>query len=283
MKRLLVPAPGRVIISADFAALELRIVALLSGQEDQIEVFNHGGDIHMLRASRDYFSAGWEKLTPAQQKQLRKNSKPITFGDIYRAGAATLYENVRKDLPDISLEEVRLLQARKRAAEPQINEWCTYVWELANKTLELRTPWLGRKRRWPLGDVPDTEAANHPVQGGAGDLMAEATLAWTARLKGSGDYHTKVWPCLQIHDDLRAEVLEEYAPEAMRSLLECMVSVKTYRSPVTQKLNVMGFLAEGSIGRNHAAFDAEENPLGLVEQKDLNHEVAAALFKRIGD
>jgi hypothetical protein len=45
----------------------------------------------------------------------------------------------------------------------------------------------------------------------------------------------------------------------------------------------MGFLAEGSIGRNHASFDAEENPLGLVEQKDLNHEVAAALFKRLGD
>lgn len=281
MKRLLVPAPGRVIISADFSALELRIVALLAGQEDQIEIFNKGGDIHGLHASR-YFSSVWNDYTHDQQKILRKKSKAITFGDVYRAGAQTLYENARATDPDITLEQVRILQAIKRANEPQINEWCHITWEQAKKAKELRTPWLGRRRRWAIGEIPDTETSNHPVQGGAGDLMAEATLKWTERLKGSGDYHTRVWPCLQIHDDLRAEVDIDYAQEALRSLLECMVSVKSYRSPVTNRLNVMGFVAEGSIGRNHAAFD-EDNPQGLVEQKDLNDEIANALYARLGD
>jgi uracil-DNA glycosylase family 4 len=288
MKRLLVPAPGRVIISADFAALELRIVALLAGQEDQIETFNRGGDIHALHASR-YFASTWDTYTPEQQKELRKKSKPITFGDIYRAGAQTLYENVRATDPEITLEQVQLLQATKRASEPNIGEWCQIVHKQAIKSKELRTPWLGRRRRWPLGDIPDTETANHPIQGGAGDLMAEATIKWITRLKGSGDYHTRVWPCLQIHDDLRAEVSIDYAPEALRSLLDCMVSVKSYTSPVTNKLNVMGFVAEGSIGRNHAAWsdDASKpstfNLEGLIEQKDLNREVADALYKRLGD
>jgi uracil-DNA glycosylase family 4 len=281
MKRLLVPAPGRVIISADFSALELRIVALLAGQEDQISTFNSGGDIHALHASR-YFASTWDSYTPVQQKELRKKSKAITFGDVYRAGPQTLYENARATDPEITFEQVKVLQATKRANEPNINEWCRLVHEQAIKSKELRTPWLGRRRRWPLGDVPDTEAANHPIQGGAGDLMAEATLKWTNRLKGSGDYQTKVWPCLQIHDDLRAEVTIDYAPEALRSLLECMISVKSYRSPVTNRMNVMGFVAEGSIGRNHAAW-GDDNPEGLVEQKDLNHEVAAALYRRLGD
>jgi uracil-DNA glycosylase family 4 len=288
MKRLLVPRPGNVIISADFSALELRIVALLAGQEDQIETFNGGGDIHALHASR-YFASVWDTLSKAEQKELRKKSKPVTFGDIYRAGAQTLFENVREEDPEITLEQVKILQATKRANEPQIGEWCSLVHQQATKAKELRTPWLGRRRRWALGDVPDTEAANHPIQGGAGDLMAEATIRWTEHLKGSGDYHTRVWPCLQIHDDLRAEVTTDYAPEALRSLLECMVSVKTYRSPVTNKLNAMGFVAEGSIGHNHAAFSDDPRPEkastfnleGLVETKDLNDEIASALFARM--
>jgi hypothetical protein len=94
---------------------------------------------------------------------------------------------------------------------------------------------------------------------------------------------------LQIHDDLRAEVTADYAPKALRSLLECMVSVKTYRSPVTNKLNAMGFIAEGSIGHNHAAFSDDPRPEkastfnleGLVETKDLNDEIANALFARM--
>jgi hypothetical protein len=81
----------------------------------------------------------------------------------------------------------------------------------------------------------------------------------------------------------------DYAPEALRSLLDCMVSVKSYTSPVTNKLNVMGFVAEGSIGHNHAAWSNDTskpstfNPGGLVEQVDLNREVADALYKRLGD
>jgi uracil-DNA glycosylase family 4 len=271
MKKMLVPAKGRVVISADYSALELRIVALLAGQEDQIEVFNSGGDIHALQASR-YFVDIWDKATPAERKELRKKSKPVTFGDIYRASAPTLFEQVRPEVPDIKLETVKIMQARKRAAEATIGEWCRYVHKYANDKHELRTAWSGRRRRWPMGDVADTEAANHPVQAGAGDVMAEATIRWINLLQAKGDYHVRVFPCLQIHDDLRAEVDADYALTALRDLLECMVTVKSFKSPVTHVTNVMLFTAEGSIGPNHA---------DLVEQKELNEEIWNTLRRRL--
>lgn len=250
MRKMLVPMPGRVIISVDFAALELRISALLAGQEDLIEAFQYGADIHSMFAEV-YFAESWAKASKEERKILRKHSKPVTFGDIYRAGPKTLYENVRNDVPGITLQEVTVMQARKRAKYSNINEYSSYVTEIANRTFELRTTWLGRRRRWPLGGVMDTEATNHPIQGGASDIVDEATLRWDALLRRKGDYHKRVWPIMQIHDDLRAEVTKGYEHEALKDLMDCMRCSKKITSPITGKIYEMPFEVEGKIGLNH--------------------------------
>jgi DNA polymerase-1 len=247
---MLVPEFGRVIISADFAALELRISVTLAGQEDLIEAFISGKDVHSMFAEV-YFGEVWQRASTDQRKILRTNSKPITFGDIYRAGPNTLYENVREDVPGITFEEVRVMQARKRACYKNVNEYSAYVTEIANRTFELRTPWLGRRRRWPLGGVPDTEATNHPIQGGAADIVDAATIRWMRLLEEKGDYHTRVWPIMQIHDDLRAEVTVDYAEQALKDLMTSMRSVKKVPSPITGKTYEMPFEVEGKIGVNH--------------------------------
>lgn len=250
MRRMLVPAPGRCIISADYAALELRISVLLAGQEDLIEAFISGTDVHSMFAEV-YFGEVWQRASTDQRKILRTNSKPITFGDIYRAGPNTLYENVREDVPGITFEEVRVMQARKRARYKNVNEYSAYVTEIANRTFELRTPWLGRRRRWPLGGVPDTEATNHPIQGGASDIVDAATIRWMRLLEEKGDYHTRVWPNIQLHDDLRAEVNINYAEQALTDLMTSMRCSKKLTSPITGKQYDMAFEVEGKIGPNH--------------------------------
>jgi len=250
MREMLIPTPGRCIISADFAALELRISVLLAGQEDLIEAFIQGKDIHSMFAEV-YFAEIWARASDAQRKLLRKNSKPVTFGDIYRAGPKTLFENVRTDVPGITLKEVEIMQARKRARYQNVNAYSAYVTEIANRTFELRTPWLGRRRRWPLGGVADTEATNHPVQGGAADIVDAATIRWIRLLEKKGDYHTRVWPILQIHDDLRAEVEIGYAETALRDLITCMRCSKRLVSPITGRGYEMPFEVEGKMGPNH--------------------------------
>jgi uracil-DNA glycosylase family 4 len=250
MRRMLVPAPGRCIISADFAALELRISVLLAGQEDLIEAFINGTDVHSMFAET-YFGEIWNRASTDQRKLLRTNSKPVTFGDIYRAGPQTLFENVREDVPGITFQEVQTMQARKRAKYKNVNEYSAYVTEIANRTFELRTPWLGRRRRWPLGGVPDTEATNHPVQGGAADIVDAATIKWMQLLEEKGDYHTRVWPNMQIHDDLRAEVTIDYAQQALEDLMSSMRCSKKLASPITGKTYHMPFEVEGKVGFNH--------------------------------
>lgn len=255
MRRMLVPMPGRVIISADYSALELRISVTLAGQEDLIEAFISDLDVHSMFAET-YFTDIWVRASADQRKILRTNAKPVTFGDIYRAGPYTLFENVREDVPGITFEEVKTMQARKRARYKNVNEYSAHITEIANRTFELRTPWLGRRRRWPLGGVPDTEATNHPIQGGASDIVDAATIRWIRLLEEKGDYHTRVWPNMQIHDDLRAEVTADYAEQALKDLMASMTCMKKVSSPITGKTYDMPFTVEGKIGPNHLELKA---------------------------
>ena len=250
MRKMLVPHKGRKIISSDFSALELRISVMLAGQEDLIESFLAGTDIH-AQFAEVYFGEIWARASADQRKVLRTNAKPVTFGDIYRAGPQTLYENVREDVPGITFKEVQVMQARKREKYSRLNDYAEWVTQEANNTFELRTPWLGRRRRWPLGGVPDTEATNHPIQGGAADVVDAATIRWIERLKTKGDYHTRVWPVMQIHDDLRAEVSSDYAEQALQDLMDCMRCSRRIKSAVTGKVYEMKFEVEGKIGPNH--------------------------------
>ena len=262
MREMLIPARGRKIISCDFAALELRISVMLSGQEDLIQAFNEGADIHQ-RFAAVYFAEIWERADDKTRKVLRTNSKSVTFGDIYQASAPTLFEVVRVDVPTITLEEVAIMQARKREQFANTTRWATLITEQANKDRQLTTPWLGRMRRWPFGGAPPTETTNHPIQGGAGDIVDDATKRWTRELKRRNWYHTKVWPCLQIHDDLRGEALADYAEEAAHMLAECMRDEREARSIVTGKVYPMCFDVEASIGDNHGKYDEVKNPGGL--------------------
>ena len=250
MSKMLIPRPGFVWIQADFKALELRIIALVSGEDDLVNMFLNGDDVHMYLARTEYFKDIWDQAPAGAHKKMRKLGKSVTFGDNYLATPPTMYETVRKEHPSITLEEVTYLQARLRNRFPRKLEWAMKMADVANKTLELRTPWLRRRRRWPFGGVKPPEAANHPIQGGAGDIVAEATIRWTEHLRNKGDYWTRVFPCLQIHDSLAAEVEESYAEQALEDLMRCMTMTKEWICELDGKKRRMHFTADGSIGPN---------------------------------
>jgi hypothetical protein len=70
-------------------------------------------------------------------------------------------------------------------------------------------------------------------------------------LEEKGDYHTRVWPNIQLHDDLRAEVSIDYAEQALTDLMTSMRCSKKLTSPITGKQYDMAFEVEGKIGPNH--------------------------------
>ena len=197
MKKLMVPGSGNVIVGADYAALELRVAALTGDEQEWIKIFMEGGDLHSLMAhkyfSRDYpaLDAEWHAVEGSEddkneavprRKELRGRGKTITFGDIYLAGAETLYYQVREKMPDVKTEaehralrkEVAHNQNVLRAATPNRIAYAAISQKFATKNSYLCTPsWEdqygvmcgGRARKWPLGDPSPNETANHPIQG----------------------------------------------------------------------------------------------------------------------
>jgi uracil-DNA glycosylase family 4 len=273
MRVLIVPDPGHVIIGADFDGKELRISALLSGQQDLIDAFMTNADIHAKHAGI-FFPSIWPQLNkeweesadndqerdnkvPARKK-IRNRGKNVTFGKIYRAGPKTLYEQIREKLDDVRTKEehqklkaeVAAMSAALDNAYPNIPEWAESMAALAEETLGLRTALSGRLRKWPMGEVPPTEAANHPIQGLAADIMNQATIRLIERLKEEGLYRNGVWIIMQIHDAIYLEVEEQHAVKVAKIVEETLATELTLLSIVTGMEHRMVFPAEAEIGYN---------------------------------
>jgi hypothetical protein len=82
--------------------------------------------------------------------------------------------------------------------------------------------------------------------------MNLATLKWIDDLKASGAYWTTVWPTLQVHDSISAEVLEERAEEEADRLKRMLYTELTYESPISKTTSTMKFPAEVTIGNTVA-------------------------------
>jgi len=238
-KKMMIASEGCKIVGADYAALELRITALVSGEPEWLDLFQKGGDLHAAMAYY-YFPAEFPALDEEWnavegdedakdeavpgRKALRKAGKSVTFGDIYLATAPTLYDQIRVERPDVKtaaeqkrlLREVTAMQKRLRAATPLRMEWAAQQHREAEENLYLtsiRWPDMhtgemqgGRLRKWPMGEASPNETANHGIQPVAADIMNAATRRLAGWLKDLRLYRNGIWIILQIHDALYLEV-----------------------------------------------------------------------------
>lgn len=280
MREMMIPSEGCRIVGADYNALELRIVALVSGEPEWIKIFGEEGDLHEMMAAR-YFPDEFPQVNKKwhafkgdekaknkkfpRRKELRDRGKNITFGDIYLAGAETLYEQVRSKMPEVRTKEqharlrreVAAMQRVLRAATPNRMKWAYMQGDIVKEAGCLRTMrWKdqetgegqgGRIRKWPVQGDPN-ECSNHGIQSSAGDIINASTERLVSRLKDLGIYRNGAWIILQMHDAWYLEVEEQHA-EVVRDLLEeAMYCEIEYTSPVTGQKNLMRFTAEASIG-----------------------------------
>lgn len=279
MRQLFVAAPGCKIVQADYSQLELRIVAALADESDWLEAFRNGEDLHAMLAHK-YFphdfpqlDAEWQAVEgPKEGKdaavprraELRSRGKNVTFGDIYLAGAETLYEQIRDKLDDVRTaedqrklrREVAVLQSRLRAATPNRMEWAAIQHRKAEENGFLQLPDEGRIRKWVMGrayGVSPNQAANFPIQGMAAQVVNAATLRLADKLKALGLYRDGVWIILQTHDELTLEVedvrhgdttLPEFMAQLLSDVLYTRLSVV---SEVTGRRVELDLTAESEI------------------------------------
>jgi len=194
---------GKVLISADYSQVELRILAHLSKDPALVEAFKDGADVHK-RTARALFGFGCDEEVP---KEERSKAKAINFGVIY---GKTDY-SLAKEL-GIPRNEARRFIEGYFDLYKGVADFMDYTICETRKSCSVSTL-LGRRRE--LRDINSSNhnirqqaermARNTPIQGSAADLIKVAMIRVDQRLQSMG---SDVGMILTVHDELLLEVPE---------------------------------------------------------------------------
>ena len=203
------PAPGRVLIKADYSQIELRIAAEMANDSRMKQAFADGIDLHTLTATMVTGKINVADVTP-DERQL---AKAVNFGLIYGMGAERLSGYARSSYGvELDLNTAESVRNRYFSAYPDIRKWH----RIQGKQKETHTV-IGRLRTFD-GAGYFTERLNSPVQGsGADGLKFALARLWETR----GDIDA--YPVLTVHDEIVVEADAEIAEEAKVWLEQCMV------------------------------------------------------------
>ena len=208
MRSCFIAGPGRLLVSADYSQVELRVLAHVSQDPALLEAFRNGEDIHAHTAALVY-DLPPDQVSPDQ----RRNAKTINFGLIYGMGAQKLAQELK-----ISTTQAKDFIARYFERLQGLKEFYEGVEASARKHGFVTT--LGGRRRL-LPDINSAsgqaaalarrQAINTVIQGSAADIIKLAMLA-VARDERLRELDARL--LLQVHDELLLEVPADAAEEA---------------------------------------------------------------------
>jgi DNA polymerase-1 len=203
---------GRILISADYSQIELRIVAAISGDSNMCEAFKNGKDIHTATAAK-VFGVAEDAVT----KEMRYKAKSVNFGIIYGQGAFGLAENL-----GISRTEAKEIIDNYKKEFSGITQYMEDTIQFAQKNGYVETL-MGRKRwlkdinssNFTVRGFAERNAINSPIQGTAADMIKLAMISIHQEMKEKKMASKMI---LQVHDELVFDAL----PEEL-SLLEPLI------------------------------------------------------------
>jgi len=207
---------NRILVSADYSQIELRIVAAISGDPNMCEAFKQGKDIHTATAAKVYNVPENEVV-----KEMRYKAKSVNFGIIYGQGAFGLAENL-----GISRTEAKEIIDNYKKEFAGITKYMEDMIRFAKEKGYVETL-MGRKR-W-LKDINSTNftvrgfaernAINSPIQGTAADMIKLAMIKIHESLKKEKLQSKMI---LQVHDELVFDALPEELDVLQPLILENM-------------------------------------------------------------
>jgi len=194
---------GRVLVSADYSQIELRIVAAISGDSNMCEAFKNGKDIHTATAAR-VFGVAEEDVT----KEMRYKAKSVNFGIIYGQGAFGLAENL-----GVSRTEAKEIIDNYKKEFSGITQYMEDTIQFAQKNGYVETL-MGRKRwlkdigssNFTVRGFAERNAINSPIQGTAADMIKLAMITIHREMKEKKMASKMI---LQVHDELVFDAVPE--------------------------------------------------------------------------
>ena len=200
IRKCFIPDEGCRWFSADYSQIELRIMAHLSGDDNMIEAFREGFDIHRATASKI-----WKEPMQDVSDAQRKKAKQANFGIIYGITAFGLAQRM-----DISNKEARQLIDDYFHTFPKVHQYMEQAKENAREKGYAETM-FGRRRYLPdiksgnntVRGFAERNAINAPIQGSEADIIKIAMIRIWRRFK-TENLRSKM--ILQVHDELNFSV-----------------------------------------------------------------------------
>ena len=232
VREAFVAPPGRVIASADYSQIELRIMAHLSGDASLLSAFREGLDVHRATAA-EVFSVPVDQVSSEQ----RRYAKVINFGLIYGMSAFGLARNLGIDNTAAKNYITRYFERY-----PGVKQYMDDTKVLAKKQGYVETV-LGRRLQMPsiqnakgaLLSGLERQAINAPMQGTAADLIK---LSMVAVQKALDAEKRSTLMIMQVHDELVFEVPEDEVEWVRTEIPRLMAGVADLKVPLLAEVGV---------------------------------------------
>jgi DNA polymerase-1 len=226
VRKAFIPDDGCEFFSADYSQIELRIMAHLSGDENMIEAFRQGHDIHAATAAKIY-KLPIEEVTSDQ----RRKAKTANFGIIYGITVFGLAERM-----DVSRAEAKELIDEYFATYPKVKAYMDHSIAMAREKGYTETL-FGRRCHLPdinshnatVRGYAERNAINAPIQGSAADIIKVAMARIDKRMQAEGLRSKMI---LQVHDELNFSVLPAEKERLRTIVVEEMQSAYQMQVPL---------------------------------------------------
>ncbi len=212
-RKVFIPGEGKILVDADYSQIELRLMAAMSGDENMINAFASGEDIHSMTAA-SVFGVDNSLVTP----DMRKKAKAVNFGIIYGISDFSLAGDIK-----VSKKEAAEYIARYFEKYPKIKAYLDNVKASAYEKGYVTTLYSRRRYIPELSSkiymqrmFGERVAMNAPIQGTAADIIKIAMVNVYRELKKS---NLDARLILQVHDELIIECAKS-DEQAVKALLK---------------------------------------------------------------
>lgn len=214
---------GSTLLALDYSQIELRIAAILSGDEKLMDIFKSGRDVH-----REVAAAVFGVAPEAVDHEMRRRAKIINFGILYGMGV-----NALKTQLGTSVGEAHQFYDDYFATFTTLAQYLESTKGFARKNGFTETL-FGRRRQFPEMKSPlpyvraqaERMAINAPIQGTQADIIKLAMVRIEETLKAEG-LSDSVHLILQVHDELVFELAEDKLETVGKRIQEIMESALT--------------------------------------------------------
>jgi len=262
VREMIAAPPGEILIGADYAQLEARLLAAMSQDPFLLDIFQNDRDIHtqfgVLAFPREFPSlvttynmhkghaCGPNPADPKskckdckRRDKLRDLTKRLEYGGFYGGSVDTLWLSVVKDEPDLEIAVVRAFLI-------EVNRTCQGLRLFQKKMLdytiqqgEIRSPILGRRQVFPMGRVDPTVVSNFPNQSGGADFWGIGAVRFAQRYDQSAPVGSAPRLIHNGHDSVLVRAPEAQAQEVKDAIIACW----------THEWNGVKFPVDVDIGR----------------------------------